>query len=205
LRAVTKAFLRYLRRRRSLSLLQLLGIACGVAAAVGMALSAQASLSSFAKAVDFLKGQATHSLERPAGPLEEAVLPRLMADPGVVAFSPVIDRRVRLADGETVRLLAIDPFLDQKIRPQLAAHPAEISPPTRDLFAFLLEENAVLVDEKLAAQLRLQENQLLATSRGKFKIVGLFPNPSGEPLILMDISHAQRVFEISGKLAWIFG
>ena len=61
---VTKAFLRYLQRRRSLSLLQLLGIACGVAAAVGMALSAQVSLSSFAKAVEFLKGKATHSLRK---------------------------------------------------------------------------------------------------------------------------------------------
>ena len=36
MRVVTKSFLRYLLRRRSLSLLQLLGIACGVAAAVGM-------------------------------------------------------------------------------------------------------------------------------------------------------------------------
>ena len=71
MRVVTKAFLRYLRRRRSLSLLQLLGIACGVAAAVGMALSARVSLSSFEKAVEFLGGQATHSLERPAGPVEE--------------------------------------------------------------------------------------------------------------------------------------
>ena len=40
LRIVTKAFLRYLPRRRGLSVLQLMGIACGVAAAVGMALSA---------------------------------------------------------------------------------------------------------------------------------------------------------------------
>ena len=74
MRIVTKAFLRYLPRRRGLSILQLLGIACGVAAAVGMALSARAALTSFSQAVAFLKGKATHSLERPAGPLEETLL-----------------------------------------------------------------------------------------------------------------------------------
>ena len=201
MRVVTKAFLRYLRRRRSLSLLQLLGIACGVAAAVGMALSAQVSLSSFEKAVEFLNGRATHSLERPAGPLEETVLTRLMVDPAVQAFSPVIDRRIRLGNGETVRLLGVDPLLDQKIRPQLGqSRPREISRQHPDPFAFLLEENAILVDEQLAAQFRLHAGQLLETSRGNLKIIGTFPNASGEPLILMDISHAQRLFGLSGEI-----
>jgi len=201
LRVVTKALLRHLRRRRSLSLLQLLGIACGVAAAVGMALSAQVSLSSFEKAVEFLKGQATHSLERPAGPLEETVLTQLMVDPAVQAFSPVIDRRVRLNDGETIRLLGLDPFLDQKIRPQLIqSRPTETPLQARDSFAFFLDEKAILIDEQLAAQFRLQPDQLLETSRGKFKIIGAFPNASGEPIILIDIGHAQRLFEIPGKI-----
>ncbi len=201
MRCVTKAFLRYLRRRRSLSLLQLLGIACGVAAAVGMALSARASLSSFEKAVEFLGGQATHSLERPAGPVEEAVLTRLIVDPAVQAFSPLIDRRLRLANDETVRLLGVDPFLDQKIRPHLGqSRPPDNPPHLPDPFAFLLDEDAILVDEQLASQFRVQAGQLLETSRGKLRIVGTFPNASGEPLILMDIGHAQRLFELSG---WI--
>ncbi len=201
MKCVTKAFLRYLRRRRSLSLLQLLGIACGVAAAVGMALSARASLSSFEKAVEFLGGQATHSLERPAGPVEETVLARLMVDPAVQAFSPLIDRRLRLANDETVRLLGVDPFLDQKIRPHLGqSRPPDKSPHSPDPFAFLLDEDAILVDEQLASQFRVQAGQLLETSRGKLRIVGTFPNASGEPLILMDIGHAQRLFELSGRI-----
>ncbi len=201
MRVVTKAFLRYLRRRRSLSLLQLLGIACGVAAAVGMALSAQVSLSSFEKAVVFLNGQATHSLQRPAGPLEESILARLMVDPAVQAFSPVIDRRVRLSNGEMVRLLGIDPLLDQKIRPQLGqSNPLDSSHPPPDPFAFLLDEKAILVDEHLASQFRLHTDQRLETSRGNLKIIGTFPNASGEPIILMDISHAQRLFGLSGEI-----
>ncbi|MHB8773062.1 MAG: FtsX-like permease family protein [Syntrophales bacterium] len=197
---VTKAFLRYLRRRRSLSLLQLLGIACGVAAAVGMALSARTSLASFEKAVEFLGGRATHSLARPAGPLADTVLSRIMADPAVRAFSPVIDRRIRLVNAETVRLMGIDPLLDYAIRPQLAQshRPADSRAPER--FAFLLTENAVLVDAQLAAQFRLHNGGLLETSQGSLRVVGTFPNASGEPIILMDISHAQRLFELGGEI-----
>ena len=200
MRVVTKAFLRYLRRRRSLSLLQLLGIACGVAAAVGMALSARVSLASFEKAVESLNGQATHFLQRPAGPVEETVLARLMADPAVRAFSPLIDRRIRLGNGEMVRLLGIDPFLDQQIRPQLGRSRLRETSGPPDPFAFLLQEDAILVDEQLAAQFRLHAGQPLETSRGTFRIVGTFPNASGEPLVLMDIGHAQRLFELSGKI-----
>ena len=116
MRIVTKAFLRYLPRRRGLSVLQLMGIACGVAAAVGMGLSGQAALSSFTQAVEFLKGASTHSLERPAGPMDESVLPQLMKDPAVEALAPLIDRRLRI-NGEAVRLLGVDPFLDRAIRP----------------------------------------------------------------------------------------
>ena len=70
MRVVTKSFLRYLIRRRSLSLVQLLGIACGVAAAVGMFFSSQTALSNFSNTVTFLRSQITHTIQRPAGPLE---------------------------------------------------------------------------------------------------------------------------------------
>ena len=193
MRIVTKAFLRYLLRRRGLSVLQLLGIACGVAAAVGMALSAQTALSSFSRAVEFLKGKATHSMERPAGPMEENTLAKLMTDPAVEFFSPVIDRTVHLPQGETVRLLGVDPFLDRAVRPQLARNrPADLS--------FLLEEKAVLIDAQLAKEMGLLSGDFLETNRGKLRLVGTFPNPSSEPLILMDIAQAQRLFGLQGKV-----
>lgn len=202
MKIVTKALLRYLLRRRSLSLLQLLGIACGVAAAVGMSLSAQASLASFTRAVEFLKGRATHSLERPAGPLEEAILPRLMADPAVQAFSPVLDRRIGLKNGEAVRLLGIDPFLDPAIRPELArAFPHQRDAAWRkDALSFLTVENAVLLDARLAGELGLTPGGDLPTSHGRLRMIGSFPPLNGEPLILMDIGHAQKLYRIPGRI-----
>jgi len=202
LKIVTKAFLRYLLRRRSLSVLQLLGIACGVAAVIGMGLSAQSALSSFSKAVEFLRGSSTHLIERPAGPIDEMVLAELIRDPSVDFFAPVVDRRVRLADSEAVRVLGIDPFLDRVVRPEISsAYFAERGRSARDEpFSFFTDERSVMVDSNLAAQLKLQPGSRLETSQGVFNVTGTFPNPSGEPLILMDILNAQKIFDLKGSV-----
>ncbi len=201
MRIVTKAFLRYLPRRRALSILQLLGIACGVAAAVGMALSARAALESFSQAVEFLKGKATHSLERPAGPMDENVLARLMTDPSVEFFSPILDRAIRLAPGGTVRLLGIDPFLDRAIHPELSRYSLGHNEGFgEEALSFFLEEKAVLLDVQTAKRLGLRPGDDLETNYGKLRLVGTFPNPSSEPLMLMDIAYAQRFFLLPGKI-----
>ncbi len=120
MKIVTKSFLRYLPRRLNLSLLQLMGVACGVAAVVGMTLSAQTALKSFGQAIEFLRGKATHSIQRPVGPMDESLLIRLSHDPAVEWFSPVIDRQLSLVRGGQVRLLGIDPLLDRALRPEIA-------------------------------------------------------------------------------------
>jgi putative ABC transport system permease protein len=202
LRTVTRSFLRYLYRRRSLSLLQLLGIACGVAAVIGMALSAQSALSSFSQAVEFLRGKSSHTLERLAGPMDEAILRDLISDPAVASLAPVVERRLKLANGDLVRLLGIDPFLDRAIRPEISRAPFEqrADGEREDSLAFLTDERAVLIEENLAHGLGLAKGGVLNTLRGRLKVIGTFPNPSGEPLILMDIAHAQKLLELPGKI-----
>jgi len=192
-RTVTRAFLRYLPRRRALTSLQLLGIAVGVAAAVGMALSARAALASFGKAVDFLRGRASHTLSRPAGPMEEGLLMRLMADPAVAAFSPVIDRRVELVSGDRVRVIGVDPFLDRPFRPYF--EPAETGGEMSD---FLFEAGAVLAAADLAKRQEFTPGAEVETVQGAFRVIGTFPNPAGEPLFVMDIGHAQEFFGLTG-------
>jgi putative ABC transport system permease protein len=114
-----------------------------------MTLSARAALSSFAEAVDFLRGRATHSLERPAGPMDETLLVRLMHDPAVTSFSPVIDRKLRLTNGELVHFLGIDPFLDRSVRPEIVRSRLNGNEGD-DLLSFLLVERSVLIDARLA-------------------------------------------------------
>jgi putative ABC transport system permease protein len=193
-KTVLRAFLRYVPRRKALSLLELLSTAVGVSAAVGMALSARAALSSFENAIDFLHGRATHTLRAPAGPLPEEILRSLLEDPGVEAFAPVIDRRVALRSGEPLRILGIDPFLDRALRPWAGEG-------TEGRFLdFLTEPRAVLASAGLAAELGLGEGGEMATSRGSLRLLGTFPAPSGEPLLLMDIGHAQEFFGLRGEL-----
>ncbi len=204
MKIVAKAFLRHLARRRSLSLLQVLGIACGVAAVIGMLFSARAALFSFSRAIEFLNGKATHSLERTAGPLHESVLAGLIDDPAVLAFSPVIDRRLRLENGEPIRLLGIDPFLDRAMRPQLFRNPGNETTDLRQdrggKFSFLLDPRAVLIDRQTASRLRIRAGDTVRTSRGVFTLIATFPSPSPEPLIVMDIGHAQSLFGLGREI-----
>ncbi len=58
--------------------------------------------------------------------------------------------------------------------------------------SFLLDDRAVLVDDDLAAELGLKAETTFETNKGVLRVAGTFPNPSGEPLILMDIAHAQK-------------
>ncbi len=200
MKTVTKSFLRYIPRRPALSMLQVLGVACGVAAAVGMVLSSQTALASFSRAIEFLQGKSTHSITRPAGPVEEQVLVRLMADPDVQKFSPVIDRRIQLESNEAIRLLGIDPFLDRHMRPAFVTDSSSARNRLQEGSAFLFDETAVFIDKSLSEKLQLKHGGALKTRRGTFTVVGIFPNPSGEPLILMDIAHAQKIFGLEGKV-----
>ncbi len=200
---VTKAFFRYLRRHRSLTLLQLLGIAFGVAAAVGMAFSAQSAFSSFAKAVDFLKGKATHTLKRSAGPLEETLLALMMRDRAVEAFSPVIDRRVRLANGELVRVLGVDPFLDRTMRPLLTTFAATREGAIDLFFTFLFEENAVVGDSRFLEAQGVTVGDMVDTSHGRLHLIGSLANPSGDPLLIIDLGHAQQLFHMQRQVDYV--
>ena len=200
MKSVARAFLRESLRHRALAVLQLLGVACGVAAAVGMALSARAALGSFERAVAFLQGAATHTIQRPAGPLEETLLPALARDPAVSALAPVLDRRLRLASGEQVRLLGVDLFLEAALRPELFEVPAAGGGARSRFLALLGREPAALVERGLAASIGLVPGSSLATTRGPVRVAGLFAHPAGEPLVVLDIGHAQRLVGAPGVL-----
>ncbi len=177
-----------------------MGVACGVAAVVGMTLSAQTALKSFSKAIEFLKGKATHSIQRPAGPMEESLLLKLAQDPAVGWFSPVIDRRLRLGNGEVVRLLGIDPFLDRSIRPEISKVEF-LEKKTNDpenLLSFLIDEKAIFVDHVLKAETGIASDKMIETAKGSLHVKGSFPNPSGEPLAIMDIGHVQKLYQLQG-------
>jgi len=179
-----------------------MGVTCGVAAVVGMIMSAQTALKSFKNAIEFLRGKSTHSIQRHAGPLEESFLLELAQDPSVEHFSPVIERRLRLDNGETIRILGIDPFLDRFIRPEFSnIEFLDKNETLQEAFlSFLINEREALIDHNLKKELKIKENRLLYTEKGPIHIKGSFPNPSGEPLIIMDIGHLQKLYNLDGYI-----
>lgn len=181
-------------------MLQLMGVACGVAAVVGMTLSAQTALKSFSKAIEFLRGKATHSIQRPVGPMDEGLLSSLGRDPAVEWFSPVIDRQLSLVSGEPVRLLGIDPFLDRTLRPELAQVEwlSKKTDVAENLLSFLIEERSVFVDHGLKEDIGMTSEKTIDTTKGPLHVKGSFSNPSGEPLMIMDIGHAQKIYQLQG-------
>jgi putative ABC transport system permease protein len=179
-----------------------MGVACGVAAVVGMTLSAQTALKSFSKAVEFLRGKATHSIQRPVGPMDESLLASLRRDPAVEWLSPVIDRQLSLIQGGQIRLLGIDPFLDRTLRPEIARvewldKKAEVP---EKLLSFLTDERSVFVDHGLKEEMNIASEKKLETTKGALWVKGSFPNPSGEPLMIMDIGHAQQLYQLQGVI-----
>jgi putative ABC transport system permease protein len=61
------------------------------------------ALASFTHALNIFR-EIDPFLERNAGPMDEAILQGLISDPSVESFSPVIDRRLRVADGSQIRI-----------------------------------------------------------------------------------------------------
>ena len=134
--------------------------------------------------------------------MDETILADLMRDPAVVAFSPILDRKLRLGNGRLVRVLGIDPFLDRAIHPQLVpdAREKRAREDPAGRLELLTTPEAVLVEAGLAGELGVSAGSVLRTPNGGLRVVGTFPNPSGEPLLIADIAFAQRLFGASGKV-----
>jgi putative ABC transport system permease protein len=184
-----------------LTFVQLAGVACGVAAVVGMVLASKTSMDSFEDAVRFLQGGSTHVLMHSVGPMDESALKIIMVDPSVTAFAPILDRRLGLSDGSTVRVLGLDPFLDEALRPDFIFS-ADLGKEEENgkFLDFFLDANTVILENRLAQSQNVLPGDYLKTNNSILRVLGTFTHPAAEPLILMDIAHAQELFSMQGKL-----
>ena len=65
---------------------------------------------------------------------------------------------------------------------------------------FLTEPGAVFLDRRTARRLGVGPGHELEADRGKLLVVGTFPAPAGEPLVLVDIAAAQERFGLRGRV-----
>jgi putative ABC transport system permease protein len=102
----------------------LAGVALGAAVFGSVRLAVHASLDSFGRSMDVVAGRADHTVTRPGGRVDEALVVRLLAHPAVHAASPFLSTYTRARDGSgrSFLLIGLDPILDRPLREWQVAH-----------------------------------------------------------------------------------
>jgi putative ABC transport system permease protein len=207
-RALLLATGRHWRRHPWQLALAVLGVALGVAVALGIDLASGSALRALRTSNETLAGRATHRVV--AGPegVPQELWSELRVDLGLDPVAPLIHRDVALVDaGGALQLLGVDPFAEGRLRPviDISAGSTGI-----DLGDFLTVPGACLLPRTRAEQLGLEVGDVLRmrirTQIAELPVVGLF-DPVAEldrertrQLVLVDIASAQELFEFNGRL-----
>jgi putative ABC transport system permease protein len=178
----------------------------GVALALAVHLINASALSEFSGAVRSVNGQPDLELRARQGLLDDALLERVAAQPGVSIASPVLDlpTTARPPEGEPVklRLVGVDALSVAGVSPALMPRgDANRSGARRlDLFA----PDAVYLNP--AARLALGESNVVDIQAGlrfvTLRVAGSV-NAPGAPLLVMDIAAAQDLMARTGQLSRI--
>lgn len=187
---------RDLRRHLSQTLLTVLGVALGVAVLVAVELANESARRAFDLSLQTLTGRATHRVLAGPDGLPESLFTELRLQ-GVRPSTPVIEGLAQV-DGQTYRLLGIDPFSDGPFRPTGPA--SDGTRPEGELRALLTRPNTVLLGERDLQRLgRAVGERLTLTIAGvehAVEIVGRLQsdNPVAlEGLMFADIASAQEL------------
>jgi len=212
-----KTILRDQLHRPWLTLLLILSIALGVAVVVAVDLANASATRAFQLSTQVIVGKATHQIVGDANGFDDAVYRNLRlqgfrnAAPIVEGYARALaaDGRVELG-GQTMRVLGIDLFAEPPFRTYITAG-TNVS--LDALTAFYTQPGAVLISTDSAARYKLKVGAKLTLQVGARKkpvtIVGLMQQPNQvsarvlEGLILTDISSAQELFDMNGKLSRI--
>lgn len=199
-------------RRLWLTLLLILSVALGVAVVVAVDLANASATRAFRLSTEVIVGKATHQIVAGAGGIDEAVYRELRVGEGFRLAAPVVEGYAGAAElgGQTVRVLGIDLLAEPPFRTYVTAG---TNVAVDALTAFYTEPGAVLISQDSAARYGLKTGDLLTlqigTATKQVKIAGLVQQPANvsarvlEGLILTDISTAQELFELKGKLTRI--
>ncbi|MBE7469495.1 MAG: ABC transporter permease [Anaerolineae bacterium] len=205
--------LRHTTRHPIQSLLLILGVALGVAMIVAIDLANGSASQAFALSTDSIAGKATHQIVAAPGDLPTSLYEQLRVELGLTDVAPVVTGLVLLknADDLPLQLLGIDPFAEPPFRTYLGDGSGQLS--FNALLSLLIEPNTVLLPQALAEQYNLAPGDTLTLLAGgqtkAVQLVGLL-QPGDElsrralnGLILADISTAQEVLNLVGRLSHI--
>ena len=208
-----KTGLRYLLRRPLQSILCILGVALGVAMVIAIDLANGSAARAFELSTETVAGRATHQIVGSGAGLDEAVYRRLKVELGVREAAPVVESyaiAVEL-DQQPLRVLGVDAFAEAPFRSYLGQGNAPLR--QNDLTDFFVRPDALLIGQETAARYGLRLGDALTLRAGDarrtMRIAGIL-NPADDRsrraldgLAIVDISTAQELFNMAGRLSHI--
>ncbi|HSN19782.1 MAG TPA: ABC transporter permease, partial [Usitatibacter sp.] len=187
--------------------LTVLCIALGVALAGAVHTVHTSALAEVERSTRALAGDADLEVRGPLNGFDERVFERIARLPGVRAASPVVEVDAALAggDGESLRILGIDPFRAVGLQPAFVARRAGVGLPDA---AALLDGRSAWLSPAAASRLRLAPGATLRLLAGSgerdFRVAGVLGGlrDAGD-LAVIDIAAAQSAFSRLGRLSRI--
>ncbi len=149
-------------QRRASSLLAVFALAAGVALAASVEMATRSVSSVLSRTADALVGAAELEITAGESGVPESLLEEIRQVPGVMAASPLIQRTFRLEaernEASAVRVLGIDLLYEREVRSyDVSSGGLTVGDPMR----LLASDDALLVAERLARQLGLEEGNRL--------------------------------------------
>ena len=182
------------------------GVALGVSASVAVRTANVDVLSSFEQAVVTVAGPTTLEVSGGESGLDEQLMTRLRAVPGVTAVSPVIlQTAVQMRGGQpgqAIQVLGLDLLAEFNTRGFRLSQPA-----TERQMLDMIHPHSVFVGDKLAIDWNLsvgdEVHLLIGTGSCRCRVAGILHSESDrhsswERLAVMDIAAAQVTFGMIG-------
>ncbi len=208
-----KTGLRYLLRRPLQSILCIIGVALGVAVVIAIDLANGSASRAFELSTETVAGRATHQVAGNGTSLDEDIYRRIKVELGIKNAAPVVTAYATALelDQQPLRVLGIDVFVDAPFRNYLGS--GNDSFRQNNLTAFFTEPDTLLIGEATAQRYALKPGSTLTLrvgdKRSVFRIIGILqPKDDNsrralDGLAIMDIAHAQTLFNLQGKLSHI--
>ncbi len=177
--------------------LAVLGIALGVAVVLAVDLANASARRGFELAMNRITGRATHQISGDPRGVPEALYRELRVERGFRFAAPVVTGYLPRADrpGQLLQIFGIDPFAEAPFR----SVAADVTGRDFNLRALLSDPDAALLPRASGEQVTLQRGE----KRFILKRAGTLEGAELDGLIVTDISTAQGVLGLSGRLSHI--
>ncbi|MEX2347618.1 MAG: FtsX-like permease family protein [Balneolaceae bacterium] len=200
--------LRFLLRHPWHFALSILGVALGVSVVVSIDLSNSSAKTAFLLSTEAVTGKATHQIQGASEDLDEEVYRTIRIDGKIRKSAPVVEGYARVEGlNRTFQVLGVDPIAEAPFR-DFASQETGI-----ELSEFMSGENTGLIAGLIAEELAVSIGDTLSVSVSgrsfQIRIIGLIDPENDrsrqalESLLIVDISTAQRFFDMDNKLSRI--